>query len=255
MRKLIIYDESCPMCKLYTKGMVAADTSGCLTRLGNSQLTQETINRIDQQRARHEIPLVDLDGGETLYGVDTWIHAFGQQSEQLKKLLSLSWIKSGLQTLYAFISYNRRIIITSAPGRWNLLDLQPDFRLSYRLAFILTVFGLVGGLAAIVHFPIWLPATLLLIISQLVIACVYIATRHDDDFRQMMLDYTGHLGMSLLTGGFVSAIGFTMGWPALIQIGGALVIGQHFIRSYRLGLSPWLSVCFVSLFFLLIVPY
>ena len=255
MKKLIIYDESCPMCKLYTKGMVAADTSGCLTRLGNGQVTQETIKRIDKQRARHEIPLVDLDGGETLYGVDTWIYAFSQQNKQLKKLLSLNWIKSCLQTLYAFISYNRRIIITSAPGHWNLLDLQPDFRLDYRLAFIITVFGLVGGLAAIVHFPIWLPATLLLIISQLLIASLYIAKRPDGDFRQTMLDYTGHLGMSLLTGGFVSTIGFTTGWPALIQIGGALVIGQHFIRCYRLGLSPWLSVCFASLFFLLIIPY
>jgi hypothetical protein len=218
-------------------------------------LTQETINRIDQQRARHEIPLVDLDGGETLYGVDTWIYALGKQNQQMEKLLSLNWIKSSLQTLYAFISYNRRIIITSAPGRWNLLDLQPDFRLDYRLAFILTVFGLVSGLAAIVHFPIWLPATLLLLISQLSVTCLYLAVRHDDNFLQTMLDYAGHLGMSLLVGGFVSALGFTMGWPALIQIGCALAIGQHFIRSYRLGLSPWLSVCFASLFFLLIVPY
>ncbi|AKD56808.1 thiol-disulfide oxidoreductase DCC family protein [Spirosoma radiotolerans] len=255
MKKLIIYDESCPMCKLYTKGMVAADTSGCLTRLSSSQLTPETINRIDRQRARHEIPLVDLDGGETLYGVDTWIYAFGKQNKQLKKLLSLNWIKSSLKTLYAFISYNRRIIITSAPGRWNLLDLQPDFRLGYRLAFILTVFGLVGGLATIVHFPIWLPAALVLIISQLLVACLYLAQRHDDNFLQTVLDYTGHLGMSLFIGGFVSAIGFSMHWPALAQIGCALTMGQHFIRSYRLGLNPWLSVCFAGLFFLLVMPY
>lgn len=84
MEKLIIYDESCPMCKLYTKGMVAADTSGCLTRLSSGQLTQETINRIDQQRARHEIPLVDLDGGETLYGVDTWIYASENRINNLR---------------------------------------------------------------------------------------------------------------------------------------------------------------------------
>lgn len=255
MRKLIIYDESCPMCRLYTKGMVAADASGCLTRLSSSQLTQETINRVDRQRARHEIPLVDLDGGETLYGVDTWIYAFGKQNRHLKKLLSLDWIKSCLQLLYAFISYNRRIIITSAPGRWNLLDLQPDFRLGYRLAFIIAIFGLVSLLAAVVHFPVWPPAFLLLLVSQVFISCIYIAKCHNDNFHQTMLDYTGHLGMSLFIGGFVSALGLIMNWSALVQIGCALIIGQHFIRGYRLGLSPWLSVCFASLFFLLIVPY
>lgn len=255
MKKLIIYDESCPMCNLYTKGMVAADTSGCLTRVGSGQLTQETINRIDQQRARHEIPLVDLDGGDTLYGVDTWIYALGKQNKQIEKLLSLNWIKSSLQTLYAFISYNRRIIITSAPGRWNLLDLQPDFRLDYRLAFILTIFGLVSGLTAIFPLSAGFPALILLVVSQLLIASLYFSTRHDDNFLQTALDYAGHVGMSLLVGGFVSAIGFTISLHALIQIGYALAIGQHFIRSYRLGLSPWLSVCFASLFFLLIVPY
>ncbi|WP_461135755.1 thiol-disulfide oxidoreductase DCC family protein [Spirosoma lituiforme] len=254
MKKLIIYDASCPMCRLYTKGMVAADPSGCLMRLSSSQLTPENISRIDQQRARHEIPLVDLDGGETLYGVDTWIYAFGKQNKRIERVLSLSWIKVCLQTLYAFISYNRRIIITSAPGRWNLLDLQPDFRLAYRFAFILAIFGLVGGLATIVHFPGWLSVTLLLVIGQLFVTCLYVATRHDVDFRQTMMDYTGHLGMSLFIGGFISAIGYTMHWSSLVQIGGALTIGQHFMRSYRLGLSPWLSICFTSLVFLLIVP-
>ncbi|CAN5556063.1 hypothetical protein BH09BAC4_BH09BAC4_09960 [soil metagenome] len=254
MKKLIIYDESCPMCKLYTKGMVAADTTGCLTRIGSGQLTQDTINRIDPQRARHEIPLVDLDGGETLYGVDTWIYALGQRNRQVENLLSMRWFKTILQKLYAFISYNRRIIITSAPGRWQLFDLQPEFQLSYRIAFILVVFGLLTGLFVTVNFPVWAPAVVTLIAGQLIITSLYLFNLHDDNFLPTLLDYTGHLGMSLLMGGLVGAIGLTTGWSALLPIGYAIMIGQHFIRTYRLGLNPWLSVCFTVLFFLLLGP-
>ncbi|GAB2514380.1 hypothetical protein [Spirosoma aerophilum] len=255
MKKLIVYDESCPMCKLYTKGMVTGNDSGCLTRMGSGQLTHELIGRLDPQRARHEIPLVDLDGGETLYGVDTWLYAVGQRHKQLEEVLSTNWFKSVLQTLYAFISYNRRIIITSAPRRWNLMDLQPDFHAGFRLAFIAVLSGLISGLFLAVNFPIWLPAVLALVLGQLTITGLYLLRQHPDDFSQTMLDYTGHFGMSLLLGSVVSAIGVSVGWTPLIYTGYALMIGQHYIRTYRLGLNPWLSVCFTALVFLLILPH
>lgn len=84
MKKLIIYDQRCPMCRLYTKGMVAMDTTGSLLRMGSDQFTDKALlSRLDRQRARHELPMIDLDGGETLYGVDTWAYAFGRRSRQL----------------------------------------------------------------------------------------------------------------------------------------------------------------------------
>ena len=243
------------MCRVYTKGMVAADSSGNLSRIGNNELTQkDLLARVDHQRARHEIPLIDLDGGETLYGVDTWIYAIGQRNKQIKSLLSLNWFKTFLQKLYALISYNRRIIITSAPGRWNLLDLQPDFQTNYRITFIAVVFSLVGLLFNVLRFPIWLPAALALVIAQFAVVCLYLFSIQSDTRFQTMLDYAGHLGMSLLVGGIISAIGVIVGWSGLVLIGYALMIGQHFIRTYRLGLSPWLSVCFTILVFLLIRP-
>ncbi|GAB3491126.1 hypothetical protein GCM10027341_03720 [Spirosoma knui] len=232
--------------------MMAADHSGNMNRISSSQLTQDILNRLDTQRARHEIPLVDLDGGETIYGVDTWAYAFGKQNKQIEQLLSLTWLKAILQKVYAFISYNRRIIVTSAPGRWNLLDLQPDFRLSYRLIFILFVFGLVGLLFSSAYFPIWLPSVLALLVAQLTIACLYVLHQHRDSFLQSILDYTGHLGMSLLLGGLISAVGISTDWTALIPVGYALTISQHFIRTYRLGMSPWLSASFTALYLLIV---
>lgn len=255
MKKLIIYDESCPMCKLYTKGMVTGNDTGGLTRMGSGQLTHDLIGRLDPQRARHEIPLVDLDGGETLYGVDTWLYAVGQRHKQLKKVLSTNWVKTILQTLYAFISYNRRVIITSAPGRWNLMDLQPDFHTGYRLAFIAVISGLIGVLFSVIDFPIWTPAVIALALGQLTLAGLYLLRQRHEDFSQTFLDYTGHVGMSLLLGSVVIAIGVSVGWTPLMYTGYALMIGQHYIRTYRLGLNPWLSVCFSVLVFLFILPH
>lgn len=252
MKKVIIYDASCPMCSLYTRGMVTDDHSNQLTRMSSGQLTQDMIGRLDPQRARHEIPLIDLDGGETLYGVDTWVYAAGQRNKQIEQLLSTGWLKSILQKLYAFISYNRRIIITSAPGRWNLMDLQPDFHAGYRLAFITVISVLIGSLSAAVNFPIRLPEAIALVLGQLTIVCLYLLRRHADNFSQMMLDYMGHFGMSLLLGILVSGSCIALGYASLSPLGYALMIGQHFIRTYWLGFNPWLSVCFTGLLFLLL---
>ncbi len=252
MKKLIIYDGSCPMCRLYTKGMVAADQSGCLTRISNDQLNQKAIlDRVDRQRARHEIPLVDLDGGETLYGVDTWLYAFGRRSHSIEKLLSFKWLKTILEQLYAFISYNRRIIITSAPGRWQLLDLQPEFRLSYRLIFVFVAMSLVGGLHYAVAGSFTWPVFALLIV-QLGLVSLYLSLTKRLPFLETLLDYMGHLGMSLLLGGIVIAIGSILHWPGSVLAGSALAISQHFIRQYRLGLNPWLSASFTLLYLLIV---
>lgn len=251
MKKLIVYDASCPMCRLYTKGMVAADGSGCLARVSNADLPPAVLSQIDAQRARHEIPLVDLDGGETLYGVDTWAYAFGHRSPTIARLLSLAWLRALLQTVYAFISYNRRIIITSAPGRWQLLDLQPTFRLRYRLTFVVLIFGLVGALpyAAGRSFA-WPVAGLL--VGQLALVGLYLGFSRRFNTLETLLDYAGHLGMSLLVGGVVVVLALAANWPAGVLMGGTLAIGQHFIRVYRLGLNPWLSVSFTGLCLLLL---
>lgn len=254
MRKLIIYDETCPMCNLYTRGLVAADNSGTLSRTGNYGLTDAAVlSRIDRQRAKHEIPLVDLDGGETLYGVDAWLYALGQCSRRLRQVLSLGGFYAAFKILYAFISHNRRIIITAAPGRWQLLDLQPDFQLGHRLLFVSVVFSLVS----LLHYSavgLWNWSIFALLGLQLSLVGAFIATHKQFIFTETMLDYCGHLGMSLLVGGVLTAVAQWLHWPTLTVIGYALSIGQHFIRTYRLGLSPWLSVSFTGVYMLIVQP-
>ena len=254
MKKLIIYDESCPMCRVYTKGLVAMDTTGNLTRLASNHVTDSALlNRLDRQRAKHEIPMIDLDGEETRYGIDTWAYAAGRRSERITKLLLLPWLNRFLRGLYAFVSYNRRIIITAAPGRWQLLDLQPEFRLGYRLAFVALILALIGGLhyATVGSFS---PAVFALLTGQMGLVSVYLLVTKQAPFLETLLDYVGHFGMSLLVGGWVVAISLALNWPTGLLIGSALTISQHFIRTYRLGLNPWLSATFTVLYLLVVMP-
>ena len=249
MKKLIVYDASCPMCQVYTRGMVATDGSGNLTRISNHDLTDRNLlSRIDPQRARHEIPLVDLNGGETLYGIDTWSFVFGATNRTVAQLLSLRWVRAFFEKLYAFISFNRRIIITAAPDRWQLLDLTPEFRLNYRLAFV----GLVFALTGLVHYGVagqgWLLPALLA--GQVGLVALYVGVTKRYELTETLLDYCGHLGMSLLLGSLIVAASVLLHWPTGILVGSVLTIGQHFIRTYRLGLNPWLSVSFAMLYLL-----
>lgn len=246
MKKLIIYDESCPMCDVYTKGMVAFDGSGTISRVGNNHLTDNAIvSRLDPKRAKHELPMVDLDGGETLYGVDTWVYAFGRGNELTRWGLSLNWLRLMLQTLYAFISYNRRIIFPPAPGRWDLFDFAPEFRPGYRLAFA----GLLFAVTAVAHTTIggfvdW--PFFAFLTGQVIVAGTYIRTRRGPDWLEPFLDYCAHVGVCFIVGGLPKLIGVIGGAEWLLPIGNALIIGQHFIRVNSLQLSPWLSILFAA---------
>ncbi|GAB3694244.1 hypothetical protein GCM10027592_14960 [Spirosoma flavus] len=242
------------MCRLYTKGLVSADKGNCLSRIGNNQLTDKPLlDKLDLQRARHEIPLIDLDGGETLYGIDSLIYAFGQRNKTIEKILSFSWLRPILQKLYAFISFNRRIIITSPPNRWQLLDLQPEFRAGYRLSFIFFVFSLVTILHYVFNGTLeW--SVMALLSGQVGLVALYLWRQKQFSFLETLLDYTGHLAMSLLLGGIIMAIGLAFHLPVSVLIGSSLAISQHFIRAYRLGLNLWLSASFTVIYLLIVFP-
>jgi predicted DCC family thiol-disulfide oxidoreductase YuxK len=77
--KIIIYDDVCPMCKAYTEGFVHLGWLPLENRVGFSEVPQTILDKIDSDRARHEIPLFDTETGETLYGKDALFYILGEQ--------------------------------------------------------------------------------------------------------------------------------------------------------------------------------
>lgn len=129
--KVILYDDSCPMCSLYTRAFVKMRILLPEHRVGFASASQRYTSTLDMQRARHEIPLLDLQTGQVVYGIDALILLVGHRIPILKPILQLKFIRTPLYCLYQYITYNRRVIAgTSAPAAGY--DCAPDFNLFYR---------------------------------------------------------------------------------------------------------------------------
>lgn len=134
--KIIIYDDTCPMCNWYTGVFLK---TGLLEKDGRQSFTEikpELINLIDAKQCRNEIPLIDTTNNQVFYGTDALLEILGNKFPFLKKVFSLPILNKAIKVLYKLISYNRRTIV--APTTSNKgLDCTPDFNIKYRMLWIL----------------------------------------------------------------------------------------------------------------------
>jgi hypothetical protein len=133
---IILYDAECPMCSFYTNAFVK---TGMLSDSGRASY-QESMNKscptIDMQRAVDEIALINTNTGTVLYGIDSLLKVIGHAFPAIThifKFRPLVWL---LKKLYAFISYNRRIIIPH-DERSDTIAIQPTYRKKYRIVYLL----------------------------------------------------------------------------------------------------------------------
>ena len=132
----ILFDAECPMCRAYTQAFVQ---SGMLAKDGRAAYQNElgtVCPVIDRQRAVNEIALVNTENGEVSYGVESLFKVIGNACPMFGPLFRFrpfTWLMS---KLYAFISYNRRVIIPPAKAELAYA-FQPTFKLHYRLAYLL----------------------------------------------------------------------------------------------------------------------
>jgi hypothetical protein len=130
------------MCKLYTNAFTKSgmlDTSG---RASYQEMPEAACPYVDRQRAVNEIALVNTKTGEVSYGIHSVFKVMANSLPFLAPLFSLkpfSWLMS---KVYAFISYNLRVIIPTDLS--NTSGIQPTFKLKYRLAWLLFTWAIVG---------------------------------------------------------------------------------------------------------------
>ncbi len=132
---LILFDEECPMCRLYTNAFVS---TGLLEKEGRSayqELPAQACPMVDRQRAANEIALVNQETGEVTYGIKSLFKIIGLAMPVFGPLFRFQpfiWLMS---KVYAFIAYNRRVIIP--PVKEESYQFQPTFKLHYRIAYLL----------------------------------------------------------------------------------------------------------------------
>ena len=138
--KVIVYDDVCPMCEAYTAGFVKI---GWLEkRSGFTAASPEILAKLDLNRARHEIPLVDTVSGEVHYGLDALFLILGERMPLLKPLFRNRFFRAPLYQLYQIITFNRRIIAASVSPKTGF-DCAPDLNVFYRWVYI--VLAVTGG--------------------------------------------------------------------------------------------------------------
>lgn len=131
--KVIVYDDVCPMCAAYTAGFVKI---GWLKkRSGFTEAAPDILAKLDLNRARHEIPLVDTLSGEVVYGIDALFVILGAKMPVFKPLFRNRFFRALLYQLYQIVTFNRRIIAAGVSSEKGF-DCAPDLNVFYRWMYI-----------------------------------------------------------------------------------------------------------------------
>lgn len=165
-QKVILYDDSCPMCKLYTQGFVRF---GILTpehRVGLAHAEPAYTAGLDLNRARHEIPLLDVETGAVTYGMEALFLLIRHRFPIFTSLFRNSQFRACVYNMYQIVTYNRRVIAGCAAPR-DGFNCAPDFNRAMRTRYLwlatVTSVLLLGGITAttlLAHQP-WLAGLIL----------------------------------------------------------------------------------------------
>ena len=137
----ILYDAECPMCNLYSKAFVKTGMLDAEGRAAYQQRPESVCPYVDRQRAVNEIALVNNQTGEVKYGIRSLFKVIGNSFPVFGPLFSFSPFVWVMSKVYAFISYNRKVII---PAKVSPDSIQPTFSLFWRLAYLLFTWLMVG---------------------------------------------------------------------------------------------------------------
>jgi len=226
--KAIIYDDNCPLCHWYTGAFVKADLLSQQGRISFSELAKTDLAaQLDLHRSRHEIPLVDLQGGKTMYGLDSLIYLLNPRFPFIKRMMAISPVNYAVRKLYKLISYNRGVMAPSPP-RARLYDCTPEFNWKYRLLFI----GIAGGLG-LSMLNLSLPHSIFLSFILPVLGGLLLLGTH---FKaQHYITYLGHLAVLAFLTGSICLLGWFI--PSLFPLSGLLAVvffGWQYARRFQI---------------------
>jgi hypothetical protein len=120
---------------MYTQVFVESGMLDNDGRTAYQELPAQTCPMLDRKRAVNEIALVNQETGEVTYGVESLFKVFGASFPVLKPLFLFGPFVWLMSKIYAFIAFNRRVIIP-VPVAANSFKLQPTFKLNYRVAYL-----------------------------------------------------------------------------------------------------------------------
>lgn len=254
--KAIIYDSNCPMCSLYTGGFVKWGLLEKQNRISFDELDSTTLSgQLDLHQAKHQIPLIDLQGGKTIYGLDALLFIIGSKIPFIHCIFRFKPIYAFWAGLYDIVSYNRRIIVPANISTGQK-DFAPDLSTKHRLFFI----GISLLLSGLLFYKFGSSLNTHLNIPRSSSQMIYIVTTGwlGQFFmglvfsKSQKLDFTGHLSVVLLIGALVlipcmiadAVAGYQFMFIPVtgVLISSTIMLWQHVIRIRHLRLSQSLTL-------------
>lgn len=247
---VILYDADCPMCNLYTSAFIK---TGMLDSNGRMAYSPAVLPpQVDAKRACDEIALVNSNTNEVTYGIDSLFKILAHRFIFLSPLFKLNVFRIFIAQLYAFISFNRKVI---APADVYTSVCVPSFNILYRVAYLLNAWIITSIILTryAAHLPI--PATnfgreFLICGGQILFqGCVVWFTN-----RNRAWDYLGNMMTVSLCGGLMLLpllwINSIIAVPSLLFLGWFAVVVtsmllMHLHRVKLLHISKWLTLTWI----------
>lgn len=253
---IILYDAECPMCNLYTGAFVRNGLLDADGREAYQHYTGVGCPNLDWQRAVNEIALVNQATGEVTYGIESLLKVCANAMPMLAPLLRwkpFMWLAG---KAYAFISYNRRVIVP-APVSENQFGYQPSFNLKYRIAWLMFAWVITSCILGTYSWLLGGNLSQEMIVREFAIGAGHILMQGfvlilcqksktwDYLGNLMTISLAGSLALFLLTAICLWLnISWYIGWTGVLLIP-VLMIREHVRRSRLLGIGYWPTVTWI----------
>ena len=100
-----------------------------------STLDDALLSKIDFDKSRNEIPLLDTSTNKVVYGIDALLEILNQKIPFIKATGNFAPLKWMLKQVYKLVSYNRKVIVAKKCRVGNI-DCSPDKNYLYRFIFM-----------------------------------------------------------------------------------------------------------------------
>ena len=132
----LVYDDHCPLCACYTSAFVKYGFLKPDERKSFSTADEHTLSLIEFEKGKDEIPLINGETGEVLYGIDALLEILGMRYRWIRRWGRHRLCYRPLRILYKLVSFNRKVIVARKCGPGEI-DCTPAFHLTYRSVFLL----------------------------------------------------------------------------------------------------------------------
>jgi predicted DCC family thiol-disulfide oxidoreductase YuxK len=251
--KNIVYDGNCPMCIALIHSALKWRFLPADKVVAFDALAPGLRPKVDPERFRNEMALIDTGDVPTLYGPDASLHILGEKYTLIRWLAQFDAFRQLIRPLYKTIAYNRYAISTPVPRPMRCAcepDSPPAYRYAWLVFALLFAIGITAAFGAALsrYFPAIEPSTgagqmLLIAGTGWLLTLSWARLRLEN-----WLEYAAHLGAVMLRGVLILVPFILWEYATGIQhfaiptisvlLSSYYMFRQHRVRSAYLLLAP-----------------